>query len=355
MNEYLEMNEDDIIFKEISTDDPDIVNSTFAFYGYEGNSLTAAFFTHSEAYYDAAVCVYDKCVKNLSKPYLADELIYPMCFLYRHWLELFLKYLYFKYSGKTVTDLKTFLNKNHNLKKLWMEVKPILSVSKKRMDCKVNIGCVSKYIDQVDDFDEGSFNMRYPIDKDLNPLHGVMRLDYIGMHDAFMRLHDALRTIDYEIDNQFVSNIEEQKVIEFRDRFKRNNECIEDYIRYLKQSQAGKSKNTDSGHNFFDQNNHCLPIEMLKDRQYIMNLDVEVRIVLECIIYASQQITTGALRLPKASRVAADDFVKSCVDYMNYRGFIFEDELTEGLTFVSLASDSQIFYLERALDVLKWL
>ena len=56
-----------------------------------------------------------------------DTFIFPILFLYRHFIELELKWIFLVYSDGDSPVKKSVLDKvKHNLMKIWKETKPIL-------------------------------------------------------------------------------------------------------------------------------------------------------------------------------------------------------------------------------------
>ncbi len=100
-----------------------------------------------------------------SKSY--DTLIYPVLFLYRHYLELVLKYIYIVFSNESTENKIKFIKAvSHDINKVWQQkVKQIL---KNNEVCDVDIDVAENYINEFSLKDENSFYFRYPFDKHLN-------------------------------------------------------------------------------------------------------------------------------------------------------------------------------------------
>lgn len=101
--------------------------------------------------------------------YLVDRsvnegfLVYPIIFLYRHYLELQLKDLLqqlYRYH-----NLSYELCRTHDLTQLWNRVRPLMEeISNSPEDIEIN-NHIEVRIKEFVQIDEGSFNFRYPEDK----------------------------------------------------------------------------------------------------------------------------------------------------------------------------------------------
>ena len=98
---------------------------------------------------------------------ILDTILFPICFLYRQYLELTMKSILLQYSEITASEIKEiFKNINHNLPQMWNNIKPILSNSELKLDGK-DILIVEEYINQFHRMDKSSYNFRYPVTKEL--------------------------------------------------------------------------------------------------------------------------------------------------------------------------------------------
>jgi len=137
----------------------------FSHFGWGGNTETE-FFGYMKGYKEAADNLIENAIisQDISK---IDTVIYPVCFLYRQYLELVMKIIYLSYSGDVrETKIKTLKDISHNLMKMWNKIKPYLEEEtnqEERNDIKV----VEEYIRQFHKFDKSSFTFRYPITKEL--------------------------------------------------------------------------------------------------------------------------------------------------------------------------------------------
>lgn len=191
------MTEKDELIKLLKQEE--LVNNDFSYFGWEGTG-SYSFFHLATAYKEAAELIYDK-MKNGNNGD-KDSLIYPLCFNYRHCMELLLKFLYIRHSKIDKDGLKDFLNTNHDLNNIWQQVEPILSAGEKRVGTKVNIGAIERYVKEMHKFDEKSMRMRYPISKSVEKNNNNLRLDFHNFYNCMAKFYDAIIQIDDDISGQ---------------------------------------------------------------------------------------------------------------------------------------------------------
>ena len=78
---------------------------------------------YAEGYRDAAESLYTKWREGPIQP---DYLAYPMVYLYRHYVELMLKEFLLSAKRAGLIQLPENWECNHNLKKLWDRIHPLL-------------------------------------------------------------------------------------------------------------------------------------------------------------------------------------------------------------------------------------
>lgn len=137
-----------------------------------------------------------------------DVLIYPMCFCYRHIVELYIKYLFFKYSDTEESDKIDFIKQvNHKLNDAWGRCEPVLKPLLVKIESDIDISLLSEFIDEIDAFESDSFRMRYPIKKNLSSVHAdTVRLDTVHLHTKMMELFEYFKRIDNTLDNVLLNN-----------------------------------------------------------------------------------------------------------------------------------------------------
>ena len=120
-----------------------------------------------------------------------DILLYPVVFLYRHYLELRLKELLLlssSYLDEPVVEVPP----QHNLLKLWAEVRPKLDKVWPEAEYHDHVGDILR---QFCEIDAGSYAFRYPLRKD-----GTPTLAAVGDHINLGRVKDAIAGVASVLD-----------------------------------------------------------------------------------------------------------------------------------------------------------
>ena len=136
-----------------------------SYFGWEFNN-SHAFYNYVIGYKKAADATYEAFEKAVISGDIetTDTICYPLVFLYRHIMELLLKFSYIRIKTiRTPEDIKSFLNKNHDLQKLWDGVKIDFERLSKRL---------GDDIDSEAKYDQKSMAYRYPVEKNLDRFHG---------------------------------------------------------------------------------------------------------------------------------------------------------------------------------------
>jgi hypothetical protein len=121
-------------------------------------------YAYSEGYRLAGYIVADHVIQ---KPLYADFLVYPIIFLYRHYVELQLKRLIplGALLVDQVIDRKLLLK--HPLDELWDLFAPVLKEAAQVTGAMTpeEIEGLGWYVSELNKFDPGSFSVRYPLDR----------------------------------------------------------------------------------------------------------------------------------------------------------------------------------------------
>lgn len=189
----------------------------FCHFGWEGTGAYA-FYRYACAYYDSACALFDD-IKSTDSNDLIDGYGIAMCFAYRHFVELYLKYIYIKFVCNSDDDYKRFLNIGHNVVELWNESKPTLRTFKNRVGTSVSLGIVEHYIKEINKFDTDSMSMRYPIDKKLEPQQPQRHLDIQNLRDRMEELYSALGQMVWDFDNQITNVIPQEEIENFKAKY----------------------------------------------------------------------------------------------------------------------------------------
>jgi hypothetical protein len=127
-------------------------------------STEAKFYSYMQGYKKAADLLIESSIKSKDIS-IIDTVIYPVCFLYRQYLELAMKNIYLSYSGDDSNKkIKLLKGINHDLIKIWIKIKPYLKKEATDKDID-DINIVEDYIKQFYNLDKFSSTFRYPITK----------------------------------------------------------------------------------------------------------------------------------------------------------------------------------------------
>lgn len=207
------------------------INSVF-YYGWDSNKHSALI-DYLKGYKTAAYTIYSKYEEAIENNNVAilDTLGFPLIFLYRHTIELYLKFLYIELkpildaklkknnnkaeetTKKDITEdpyqkiITSFLNDvGHNLQKIWDKVKPIIIELSNMESTKdkpsrkylyeFNISAIEHYILEVNKQDLYSFDFRYPFNKSYEMTHTKdKKLDIENLHEKMTCLFDYFNVI----------------------------------------------------------------------------------------------------------------------------------------------------------------
>ena len=97
---------------------------------------------------------------------VTDTICYPLLFLYRHIIELLLKYSYIELkSNRTTEEVEVYLKNGHNIESLWKCAKPDFERLSMRLGIDVEISAIEHYLGEFSKSDLTSMSYRYPIEK----------------------------------------------------------------------------------------------------------------------------------------------------------------------------------------------
>ncbi|MCY9456810.1 hypothetical protein [Bacillus inaquosorum] len=143
-----------------------------------------------------------------SKNHSIDNAIIPIIYLYRHSMELCLKAILYKSYINRKLDREKIQSKlnSHNLEKLWdkltNELNEYYSFTKDSRS-KQQLRIIKDLILELNNFDPGSINFRYPFDKKLEEnIYGDGKenfgIDYLNMKNEFDNAYTKLHYWIYE-------------------------------------------------------------------------------------------------------------------------------------------------------------
>ncbi|MDH4120348.1 MAG: hypothetical protein OEV94_01395 [Deltaproteobacteria bacterium] len=165
-----------------------------------------------QGYKEAADLMVDKSV---SEHHMRDSLVFPIIFNYRHFLELWLKYLLAEYGPIVGIEANW---KSHCLGTLWKEFMKVLELNK--FDLTESDHVVKENILEFAKIDPNSFSFRYPVDTKGNPVPA----DYDRLH--LPTLADCIKAVDgyFYGCNEYLGNLKDIDQDESRDYMFENND-----------------------------------------------------------------------------------------------------------------------------------
>lgn len=142
----------------------------------------------SDGYQKAASSLVDRVVEGNA---LADEMLYPVGFLYRHYLELCLKEI--TYLGARIDPKMQRPKPSHKLDELWGQALIVLECHVLGLTAQ-DLATIGEQIRELQAIDPGSDGFRYPVDKkNATALAGLQ-------HVNLRHMRDAMKGIAYVLD-----------------------------------------------------------------------------------------------------------------------------------------------------------
>lgn len=171
----------------------------FAHFGW---GLKSQFYGYIKGYKSVSDAAVDMAVSSKDIVKL-DTYVFPIMFNYRQFLELSLKSLYLDYSeDEPRMRLETINKASHNLMKMWDKVEPILLLTSDAAHHNEMVKIVKSYVQQYHEMDEGSFNFRYPITKQLNSVFKKEeRIDLVNLKQRMAELSNFFDGMDGALDD----------------------------------------------------------------------------------------------------------------------------------------------------------
>jgi hypothetical protein len=181
----------------------------YAAFGFPLGTL-ADFDSYISGYRCAAESIYQKFAESsIYDNDVHDILVFPLCFLYRHMVELIIKYLFIKYSNQCVDEIRRFIkDSSHKLTKAWEGTRPYIeNLLSKFPSSDFKLDVLEGIIEHIDDFDGDSMRMRYPITKELQATNNnPVLLDVKQLHNGMMDFVDDLQKMNGFLDNVLTDN-----------------------------------------------------------------------------------------------------------------------------------------------------
>ena len=269
-----------------------------------------AFWCFAQSYYKSADCLYEKFKEFKGDRATLDSIGVTICFLYRHYVELFLKYLFVAYEHPSEQEIKSFLDNRHNLLKLWNKLKMPLKQKAEKYLCLSYVNKVEKFVEDIDCFDKYSLKMRYPISKrDLFPTSERVRLDIVNLHQKMSELHDAFERIDNDLPKHELREVSQDRIDVFLKHYSELKSRIRSFLRDLESVIHTESRTVTC---------QCPLDGIIKKLSQpksspFDNLSVDELILLDSLYYTGEAIYKGSLEMPTNHGQAKIDAVKKCI------------------------------------------
>jgi len=152
-------------------------------------SRRVAWIPNDAAQWHRYACGYKEAAERVYESWVAlsdDSLVFPIVFLFRHYVELRLKEL--MQSAENFLDLPSAWQSNHNIAELWENLSlllPKIFPDEPQVDLE-NTGRLLRELAEGDPY---SFHFRYPENKKGQQyLEDIERLDVVSFTDAMRRL-----------------------------------------------------------------------------------------------------------------------------------------------------------------------
>lgn len=350
----------DEIFKYIEGDSLDVLTDQFSYFGWEGRD-SLAFYSYVMGYQKATELIFEEMKKGFNKD--MDTLIYPLCFNHRHCMEILLKYLYVKYSGEEDDGLKKFLNSNHNLDKIWQNIKPVLQNNMNKMGSKISIDAVEYYVNEMHSFDDKSMRMRYPITKKLEASNeNQLRFDFNNFHQCMSNFYKAIIQIDRDIDNQVAYQASQDEYNLFVEHYKNMRPSIKGFINFLQPyvEKEIEKESYEININSLIENSGELDVEGFEEDMekckkilsYFEGLSIDAKKIIIALYEAGKSVVNEEVNLSISTEDRMKDFINLCLSpsiKSSYNDLDSDDNIERFLRYTKDIKS----YLEKGVEILE--
>lgn len=234
------------------------------------NKAGCNFKSYIDGYKEAVDILYKEIYVNNSNIYKKDTVIFPVCFMFRHIVELYIKRIYIMIienlsssmwdidnsynnsneekieKGKNA-EIKKFINKvGHKLEKSWDKLKKILEENlfdemiREFKNINIDFCFIDECIKELDSFDTGSFKNRYPINKQVIRTYcndnEIIWIDIKFLYDNIGKLYKEFDNIIYVIEEYDFNHIDKEFIEEFYKEYKNVKTDIENFISSLEEN-----------------------------------------------------------------------------------------------------------------------
>lgn len=195
------------IFESLTREDG-LKNRKYSYFGYNRDPA-CGFRDYIDGYKQAAEVLLEKYKKTpREETNTLDFFVYPILFIFRHTIELYIKFFTIKYSSCNDEEKRVFIKKvSHGLKKAWENARKSVKRILEKVGDSIDLTYVDKVIDNFDEFDKSSFRMRYPINKELKCVHeDAIKIKVVDVCEKAKRVFEIFETVDSRIDRAIIDN-----------------------------------------------------------------------------------------------------------------------------------------------------
>lgn len=164
-----------------------------------------------------------------------QQMIFPVVFLFRHYLEVSIKHIIFRISRYLYYFPEKF--SSHNLKALYNKLKELndkLNAELYKNKIPDEFNDLDEIIENFNDFDKGSFSFRYPCNKKNIPsFQHDFSIDILNLATSLKIVHSLFRKMISKIENLEEERVEEEFEIDELSTFDVVDYAAEDYTKYF--------------------------------------------------------------------------------------------------------------------------
>lgn len=148
-------------------------------------------YTYTTGYKEAADALVNMVLEKSERQ---DVLVYPICFLYRHYIELSLKEIIS--SGQCLLGGDTGFPQHHKISNLYGEAKKIIKKVFSSLSYHPDLSFIDHVISEYAQIDPQSISFRYPRDKDgKNMLEGIIHINLRHLSENIKRFGEEIDSI----------------------------------------------------------------------------------------------------------------------------------------------------------------
>ena len=324
-----------------------LIRVVFCYFGLEGIGKFA-FRKYAHAYYNCAEMSFERFKEAKVDYAILDGIGLPICYLYRHFVELSLKCLFVKFVCTNEHEFRDYLNKGHDFVKLWMAIEHKLRELRDRVYSTFSLGCVEHYIKGFDKFDKNSMTLRYPVNKKLEPMNTDTKLDIYNLYNRMQELYMTFDALSNELDNQLFIDVDADKLDNFTAKYEELNPKMKTIIEEIDSVKDEKSEFS----NFLERLKNS---ETSKVYSILEDCSDDEIILLDTLYCTGMTINTEVLRLPNNPYEACIDVTKKCILNMEYNGLEFGKPKNDQINIYGKQKTAIVNNVRKAMEKLNFI